>query len=178
MAEQPATSAEEEAQWAPDLVVAFNSGAHTGDSHFEADGSCWTPTLRMLEAKGWPVVLTCYDHNEGERTRKTLRNEPPCDADAPPFLNCRIAFGPELNPMRSLVLEEAEPPEAQRWGELMSLQGGLQLSEAEREAKIAATPLDLGPCNLTAGNSRVWLGFRGRASEAGGEEGQGKKMKG
>lgn len=177
VAEQPA---EEKSQWAPDMVVAFNSGAHTGNSHFEADGSMWMPTLSLLEARGWPTVLTCYDHNEGERTRKLLRNEPSSPwlvrrGEGASFLAANIVFGPELNPFRSLVLEEAEPPEAQRWGELMMMRGGHELSEAEREARLAAMPLDLSPCNLTAGNSRVWLGFRGRAKGGEGKEEEGKE---
>lgn len=46
---------EEEAHWRPDMVVAFNSGAHTLDSHERVDGSVWTPTLKLLVAKvgGW-----------------------------------------------------------------------------------------------------------------------------
>lgn len=49
-AAQPQGEAEEE-KWKPDMVVAFNSGAHTLDTHYEVDGSQWTPTLALLAEK-------------------------------------------------------------------------------------------------------------------------------
>ncbi len=149
---------EEEESWRPDLVVAFNSGAHTLDSHLAIDGSLWTPTLELLDAKGWPTVLTCYDEKEGDKTRGVMRA-------------ASLVWGPELNPVRSLALEEGEPPEAHRFGELMMVGGGQAMSEKERLEAAQRTPLDLETCNHTSASSRIWLGFRGggRRGEVEGE---------
>ncbi|EKU22205.1 hypothetical protein NGA_0166400 [Nannochloropsis gaditana CCMP526] len=137
----------------PDLVVALNSGLHTGgeiwrggggrkvegkrqkkhsewwrlslsqppptamppvldiisDDHHHVDGSMWLPTLTYLVASGIPFLLTMYDAEEGRKTLEMLESFDAC-----------VAWGPDLNPMRSLVLEETEAPALQRYARLVA----------------------------------------------------------
>lgn len=106
-------------------------------------------------------MLTCYDDMEGRKTRDLVAYDE----------GFAIVWGPELNPMRSLVLEESEPPEAHRWGEVMYTEGGRAMTQEEREAAVQAIELNLDACNYTSGCSRVWLGLRGGAQSAAAEKG-------
>ena len=50
----------------PDLAVAFNCGAHDGDS--------WIPALQKLVRQGAPFVLTSFNRDEAQQDVDTLRN--------------------------------------------------------------------------------------------------------
>ncbi|TFJ87419.1 hypothetical protein NSK_001751 [Nannochloropsis salina CCMP1776] len=131
----------------PDLVVALNSGLHTGDDHHHMDGSMWLPTLTYLVASGLPFLLTMYDAEEGRKTREMLESFDAC-----------VVWGPDLNPMRSLVLEETEAPALQRYARLVA-DGRMDAGADEPDGPLP--PLELTLCNRTTGDSRYWVGVKG-----------------
>ena len=73
--------------------------------------------------------------------------------------------------MRSLLVEEAEPPEIQRYAGLCM--DGLINAGDDIPAGMELPPLDLSACNRTSGNSRYWMGVCGEMKKA--EEGGGGK---
>ncbi|KAM3574657.1 hypothetical protein VYU27_003383 [Nannochloropsis oceanica] len=149
----------------PDLVVAFNSGAYTGNDHQEIDGSMWLPTLAYIIKARLPLLLTMYDALEGKKTVDVLQ------ANYKEDFCANIIWGPELNPMRSLVLEETEPPALQRYAKMV-MNGVMAAGEEEPEDRELAK-LDLSLCNRTAGNSRFWIGVQGEKDKEGGGKGKG-----
>lgn len=142
------------------------SQAHTGDDHAHVDGSLWLPTLAHLLREGLSTVMTGYDHLEGEKLRELLTSGAIAIPGGGGGLKAHVAFGPELNPMRSLVLEEAEPPEAQQYAIMMMEHDGLNKTPEARAQILARIPLEVAGCNRTSGNSRVWVGFKGVAAAA------------
>lgn len=123
----------------------------------------WLPTLAYLIKARLPFLLTMYDALEGTKTQDMVQvhfKEDFCG---------HLMWGPELNPMRSLVLEETEPPALQRYMRMV-MNGMIEAGDEEPEdGRLEA--LDLSLCNRTAGNSRFWVGVRGEET---GEEEKGK----
>lgn len=159
------------------------------------DGSGWTPTLAFLVKNNQPFILTMYDATEGEKTtlmlqqcidhpahigkvlllllcctRTTHPPTPLCPFTHPPT-HPFPEWGPELNPVRSLVLEDAEPPESRRYASLCM--DGLVKAGEEIPDGLELPPLDLAACNHTSGNSRYWTGVCGPMREEGEEKEEG-----
>ena len=79
------------------------------------DGSLWLPTLSHLLSEAIPTVLTMYDEFEADKTLALLQLPEELSVTGRTIaLNAAVVFGPEMNPMRSLVVEEAEGPIAAR----------------------------------------------------------------
>ena len=138
-----------------------------GNDHQEIDGSMWLPTLAYLIKARLPFLLTMYDALEGEKTVDILQASYKDD-----FCG-NIIWGPELNPMRSLVLEETEPPALQRYAKMV-MDGVMAAGEEEPKDRELAK-LDLSLCNRTAGNSRLWIGVQGEREKGRDEKGEGGK---
>lgn len=119
----------------------------SGDDHHHVDGSMWLPTLTYLVASGLPFLLTMYDAEEGRKTREMLESFDAC-----------VVWGPDLNPMRSLVLEETEAPALQRYARLVA-DGRMDAGADEPDGPLP--PLELTLCNRTTGDSRYWVGVKG-----------------
>jgi hypothetical protein len=113
----------------------------------------WLPTLAYLIKAHLPFLLTMYDALEGKKTVEMLQ------VDFKEDFCGNILWGPELNPMRSLVLEETEPPALQRYAKMVC-DGWMEAGEDEPKDRELAK-LDLSLCNRTAGNSRLWIGVQG-----------------
>lgn len=125
----------------------------------------WLPTLAYIIKARLPLLLTMYDALEGKKTVDVLQ------ANYKEDFCANIIWGPELNPMRSLVLEETEPPALQRYAKMV-MNGVMAAGEEEPEDRELAK-LDLSLCNRTAGNSRFWIGVQGEKDKEGGGKGKG-----
>jgi len=128
----------------------------------------WLPTLAYLIKARLPFLLTMYDALEGNKTVDMLQvnfQEDFCG---------NLTWGPELNPMRSLVLEETEPPALQRYAKM--IMDGVMEAGADEPKDRELAKLDLSLCNRTAGNSRLWIGVQGEKEEGEDKKGEGSKQ--
>ncbi|KAF5354505.1 hypothetical protein D9758_012406 [Tetrapyrgos nigripes] len=106
---------------APDLAIAFNSGASelATDGSGTGPGASWKETIKLLVEKKIPSVFTSFNHSEATTESQTLR-------DYGATLLATEDLGPRKNPWGSMHLIP-EPNNITGWyGENMWFTGGFK----------------------------------------------------